>query len=277
MRESSTSACRALSSEGWSPSACDALAPFRLYLVLHNGLLLLRFWGDQSGGMPWIVSTVVMNKMLLDLAHQQHKQWQMRQVRLEDIAHETTKRLFERFCDATVTVDADLQISQQVRLAPMLGMQDSSMCGRQLTSIIDKSDLESFVEHMQLVAKESDKAPNELEKPDSFQVKLIDSFAQPVLVHLFHSTLGSFGGVPKFFIGVSESWRPPKTKGFKTQHKGFLSEKAPEKKSPFRNASPDIDFSIMATSNEDGPSRHRQISIGKIGRRTGSPRRQLSS
>jgi len=205
------------------PKACDAVQPFRSYLLLHNVLVLVRFWSDISDGLAWIVSTVVMDKMLLDHAHQEQAQWEMRQqlakmhAQLEAVAEDTTKRLFGRFCDATARLDSDLRITEPApQLAALLGIKESSMKDRQFTGLIDGADVQEFVDHMEIVGLQNHRRPDLREVPDYFKANLLDAFAKPVSVHIFHASFRGLDGTSNYFMGMSETWRPPKTKSSKS-------------------------------------------------------------
>mmetsp|Transcript_142239 Transcript_142239/g.361180 ORF Transcript_142239/g.361180 Transcript_142239/m.361180 type:complete len:423 (-) Transcript_142239:144-1412(-) len=220
------------------PKACDAVQPFRSYLVLHNVLVLMRFWNDFAGGAAWMVSTVVMDKMLLDHAYQEHAQYEMRKelalahAQLEGAAEVTTKRLFSRFCDATATLDADLRISEPApQLAALLGLNENTMKDRVFTSLIDGADLQDFIDHMEIVSSQAHKRPDEREVLDYFKATLLDAFAKPVSVHIFHASFRGLDGRINYFMGMSETWRPPKTKSSKSSRsagRGTSAASAPE-------------------------------------------------
>lgn len=200
----------------------NQLGSFRVYLALHNILVLFRFMGDLQGGAPWVFGTLVVDRMLLDLVGNQQECTCLREqvglahAELERLAEITTKQLFRRFCDATATLTSELHIAESTpQLAAMLGLQDSSMKGRDFSALVDAEDVSRFQEHLatlQYVSEDSGVGPKNAELPESIQVTLLDAYASPVPVHVFHASFRSLDGKHRFFVGVSETWQPPKSR-----------------------------------------------------------------
>uniref|UniRef100_A0A7S0A465 Uncharacterized protein n=1 Tax=Pyrodinium bahamense TaxID=73915 RepID=A0A7S0A465_9DINO len=208
-------------------SAKESNSPhsFKMYLVLHNLLVLLRFWNNLEGGAPWIVWTLVMDRMLLDWVHAKSEQMQTREelavahVELGELAEATTKKLFERFCDCTATLTDDFRIDEPApQLAAMLGLQERQMVGRAFCSLLDFADLKCFLDHMELVAKEADARPDERVHSESIQVNLLDVYAQPVSVHIFSACFHDLDKKPTFYVGMSETWRPSRSRSKRQMH-----------------------------------------------------------
>jgi len=205
---------------------------FQVYLGLHNILVLLRFWSDLQQNAAWVFGTLVVDRMLLDLSASRHEGHEMRDelarrnIEIEQLAEDTTKRLFQRFCDATATLSEDMHIAEPApQLAAMLGINETTIKGRSFTSLIDSEDLPSFTSHVESIRcthKDVDEAPADDVRPrvydhfpESIQVKLLDAFAKPVPVHVFHASFIGLNDKRVYFVGLSETWRPPKTKGKK--------------------------------------------------------------
>mmetsp|Transcript_102236 Transcript_102236/g.295806 ORF Transcript_102236/g.295806 Transcript_102236/m.295806 type:complete len:400 (+) Transcript_102236:59-1258(+) len=205
----------------WMPigaaKACCQPGAFKAYLFFQNALVLLRCSGDWEAEFPWIVSTLIVDRYLLDWSGQELEARQWRDElkfaleRLEGIAEETTKNLFHRFCDATAHFKDDYELTEPApRLSALLNIHQTQ--GRAFTSLVDNNDLQRFVDHMEVVKMQADKDPYDRELPDYIQVSLMDSFAKPVPVHVFIACFSGMNGQRSYFIGISESWRPPKIK-----------------------------------------------------------------
>jgi len=226
----------------WMPiatakSSCH-LDTFKVFLVAQNILVLLRFSSDWEMGAPWIISTVIMDKYLLDWSGQEtmartwRDQLKFALSRLEVVAEETTKNLFHRFCDATANFRDDFELTEPApRLGAMLNIHQTQ--GRCFTSLVDNSDLQRFLGHMDVVRQQSNEDTDEREFPDYIQINLMDSFAKPVPVHIFIACFSSMDGQKSHFIGISESWRPPKIK-----HKKVRSESGTAASLSFAELSP---------------------------------------
>jgi len=191
---------------------------FKMYLAVHNALVLVRFRHDWEGGAPWIICTMVVDRMLLDWQVSKQERRRSREelslahVCLEQMAEVTTKRLFDRFCDATVMLNADLDIVEPTpRMAAMLGKQ-GNMVGRTFSSLIDTEDLQAFADHMEKVKRDLQENPGDPVHSESVQVRLLDAFAKPVPVHVFHAGFKGRDKKPVYFLGLSETWRPPRNK-----------------------------------------------------------------
>jgi len=92
--------------------------------------------------------------------------------------------------------------------------------GRLFTNLVNNEDLPAF---MQYIGKPNRKASGlqvesgvELVVSDSIQVRLLDAFAKPVSVHVFHTTFERSDGKSVSVLGFSEMWRPPKRKKSKS-------------------------------------------------------------
>mmetsp|Transcript_45985 Transcript_45985/g.132611 ORF Transcript_45985/g.132611 Transcript_45985/m.132611 type:complete len:430 (+) Transcript_45985:53-1342(+) len=205
---------------------------FKIYLVFHNLLVLQRFWHNMGECAAWVFGTLVVDRMLLDLSHARHEGDRMREelaranIEIEQLAEETTKRLFQRFCDATATLNAEMQITEPApQLAAMLGISEANMKGRSFMSLIDGEDMDNFRGHVDALKSAHSEAPApswEEESgsirpravdhhPESIQVKLLDAFAKPVPVHVFHASFHGLDNKRVYFIGLSETWRPPRS------------------------------------------------------------------
>mmetsp|Transcript_107505 Transcript_107505/g.342757 ORF Transcript_107505/g.342757 Transcript_107505/m.342757 type:complete len:422 (-) Transcript_107505:146-1411(-) len=203
-----------------SAKVSNNVTSFRIYLFFHNVLVVLRFSYNLQEGLPWMITTVLMDWMLHDWAvlrsaqRRAFEELAFTHIDLEHSAEVTTKSLFCRFCDATVTLDADLAIAEPApQLAALLGL-NNCLQGRTFSSLIDASDLEPFAAYLEEMNLDLDDV--EHEKP-SLQVKLLDVFAQPVSVHIFYTCFRgrNKNRRPVYVLGVSESWRPPRIKSTK--------------------------------------------------------------
>jgi len=197
-----------------SAKVSNNLTSFRIYLFFHNVLVVLRFSYNLQEGLPWMITTALMDWMLHDWAvlrsaqRRAFEELALTHVDLEHSAQVTTKSLFCRFCDATVTLDADLTIVEPApQLAALLGL-NHRLQGRTFSSLIDASDLGPFAAYLEVDLDDVGQ-----EKP-SLQVKLLDVFARPVSVHIFYTCFRgrNKNRRPVYVLGVSESWRPPRTK-----------------------------------------------------------------
>jgi len=191
---------------------------FKVYLAIHNAMVIARFRDDWRGGVPWIVCTLVLDRTLLDWhvikqeSRRSKRELAVAHESLEQAAEVTTKELFERFCDATATLDADLSISEPAtQLAAMLGKQ-GDMMGRAFGSLMDGEDLKTFSDHMELVKQDLEENAADPAHTESVQVRLLDAWGKPVSVHVFHAGFRSRDKKPVYFLGISEAWRPPRSK-----------------------------------------------------------------
>lgn len=213
----------------WLPTAAVKtfcrVSDFRMYMVAHNILVVLRFYGNSQDAGVWLATTLFLDKILLDLAGEVEAQSETRSAlaaahrQLEAVAETTTKHLFQRFCDSTVTLDDALQISEPApQLAAMLGLLESKIEGRNFSSVVAGEDAQRFIDHMETISSARQSEESGQGVPDYIQVSLMDAYTQPVPVHIFHACFRSLSGKPTHFIGISETWRPPKTKQAKPLH-----------------------------------------------------------
>jgi len=195
------------------------LGSFRIYLMCHTILVLIRFWGNWVHGPSWVFGTIIVATMLLDLVHSKHSGYKSREelarvnVKLKHMAEVTTKKLFERFCDATALLNTDLCICEPApRLAALLGISVPSTNGRLFSTLVDSEDLETFHSHMELARAQVDGC-HEIEGCEtSVKLKLLDAYAKPVSVHLIHASFSHLVRGPVYVVGMSETWQPPRRK-----------------------------------------------------------------
>mmetsp|Transcript_130406 Transcript_130406/g.254057 ORF Transcript_130406/g.254057 Transcript_130406/m.254057 type:complete len:421 (+) Transcript_130406:69-1331(+) len=189
---------------------------FKVYLVCHTILVLARFWGNWEVGPPWVFGTVIVARMLLDLVHSKHSGYKSCEelahahAKLKQMAEVTTRKIFERFCDATALLNTDLCIAEAAPgLATLLGISAPSIKGRPFASLVDSEDLGTFHEYMEL-ARAQLNGSNEIEPCEtSVKVKLLDAYGTPVPVHLIHACFSHLARGPIYVVGLSETWKPP--------------------------------------------------------------------
>merc|ERR1719444_204972 len=127
-----------------SAKETSSLPALRGYLALHTCLVILRFWGHPENGAPWVICTLVQIRLLLDWSNinaetkSYRHQLAHANLQIESLAEGTTKSLFCRFCDATVALNAEMNISEPApALAALLGLPENTMLGRPFASLVD--------------------------------------------------------------------------------------------------------------------------------------------
>lgn len=181
---------------------------FKVYLAVHFVLVLLRFRNDYNEGLPFLLLLPIMDSLLLDIANQRHIQRETRMKLQEStrtaryVSKEVTLSLLSKLSDAVVTLGEDLRISDNNSLHAMLGMRAQNLEGRAFPDLIECSDRAEFL----ATARASSSGTEDVGQihASTVKVQLVDAYALPVAVYLFHVRLH---GV--HIVGISEAWKPP--------------------------------------------------------------------
>eukprot|EP00928_Gymnodinium_smaydae_P025773 TRINITY_DN20429_c0_g2_i1.p1 TRINITY_DN20429_c0_g2~~TRINITY_DN20429_c0_g2_i1.p1 ORF type:complete len:376 (-),score=67.33 TRINITY_DN20429_c0_g2_i1:38-1108(-) len=106
--------------------SCRDRRNFISFLMAHNCIVALRFWRSYADDMPWIVGTLAVQMLLMDILTQLHDQHSMR-AQLSDaldnvkrVSESSVRASFDVFCDTTVQLDKSFRCQQTESLAEFL-------------------------------------------------------------------------------------------------------------------------------------------------------------
>uniref|UniRef100_A0A7S4RDS8 PAS domain-containing protein n=1 Tax=Alexandrium monilatum TaxID=311494 RepID=A0A7S4RDS8_9DINO len=191
---------------------CDTPATFRAYMLLQNLLVLADSWRDHESGWAFVAISLYVGAHSHDVVRHYAAQAELRAQLLSAnierrIAEETTKNIFQRLCDAFVSLSADGRIAgPSPQLSALLGMT-SNLQGRPFAGLLSSSEEKGVADFSGALAGE----PGEIRHR---QVKLADAYGQPVSVHIFHTTFGAQHEQPSTTaLGIMETWAPKSSAG----------------------------------------------------------------
>jgi len=244
--------------------SCSSPALFRAFLVLHNLLVWVRFWGDLERGATWIVVTVLVSVLSHDNVQQAALQRDLRTelasayIELERVSEATTRDIFERLCDASAVVSADGSLSEfSPQLPSLLGKVASSLPGRLFGSLLHRDEPPE---------SGSFSAATEPGRVQHRQVRLADAYGQPVPVHVLHATFVRLDRGPTTILGISETWTPPKAKcageGARSRLDGDESPKASRESS--RSRARRAEWEGRAAGGPSASSRSRDADLERL-------------
>jgi hypothetical protein len=201
--------------------------PFALYLAVHFLITVHHFRHDLMANLSYIIVISMHARVHLEVVSGKEEQHQARlklaatNVRIQELGKSTTLNLLEGFCDAAVTLSADLRLLKPcARLEALLGRKAAK--GRSFLELIDPSDLDHFESHMEQVridiaarsiAEDASDVGTERGETMSVQARSIsvhlqDSYNQAIPMHLFHACFQQSAKDITTILGISESWQP---------------------------------------------------------------------
>mmetsp|Transcript_87440 Transcript_87440/g.187564 ORF Transcript_87440/g.187564 Transcript_87440/m.187564 type:complete len:386 (-) Transcript_87440:53-1210(-) len=136
----------------------NSLSDFKVYLLGHSMLTLLRFRDDFEDGLPWIGGVMFANCILLDIARQMDARKSTclicdQSMRILQCGTEATiTKLMTGCCSAVVSLRSDLQIaSLSSSFAALLSCDEEILMGRPFPDIVDIRDRDAFFEMIQVL------------------------------------------------------------------------------------------------------------------------------
>eukprot|EP00928_Gymnodinium_smaydae_P035231 TRINITY_DN24829_c0_g1_i10.p1 TRINITY_DN24829_c0_g1~~TRINITY_DN24829_c0_g1_i10.p1 ORF type:complete len:374 (-),score=51.37 TRINITY_DN24829_c0_g1_i10:730-1851(-) len=106
--------------------SCRDRRNYIAFLMAHNCIVAFRFWSSWNENVPWIVGTLLIQMLLLDILAQLHEQHAMR-AQLSDaldnvkrVSEGSVKASFDVFCDVTVQLDESFRCKQAASLSKVL-------------------------------------------------------------------------------------------------------------------------------------------------------------
>eukprot|EP00928_Gymnodinium_smaydae_P054837 TRINITY_DN3853_c0_g1_i1.p1 TRINITY_DN3853_c0_g1~~TRINITY_DN3853_c0_g1_i1.p1 ORF type:complete len:393 (-),score=59.59 TRINITY_DN3853_c0_g1_i1:76-1170(-) len=110
--------------------SCRDRRNFIAFLVAHNLLVVVRYWSNYRDNMSWIMGSVGVQLLLLDMLKQLHDQHDMRAElsaaldRVEKVSESSVRASFDIFCDMTVQLDKHHRCDQVEPLADFLDLSE---------------------------------------------------------------------------------------------------------------------------------------------------------
>lgn len=201
--------------------------PFALYLAVHCLITVLHFRHDLMANCSYIIVISMHARVHLEVVSGKEEQHQARlklaatNVRIQELGKSTTLNLLEGFCDAAVTLSADLRLLKPcARIEALLGRKAAK--GRSFLELIDPNGIDHFESHMEQVrndiaarslAEDASNVGTERGETMSVQARSIlvhlqDSYNQAIPMHLFHACFQQSAKDITTILGISESWQP---------------------------------------------------------------------